>query len=113
MSGGSLRNPRYKLVLLMAVLTTGHVASADPMRCGKWVVSESTGVNELLSKCGQPRSRDVTKDDVYVTNANGMRVKTGNVTVTERWIYQASSRALPMEVVIVDGKVISLTRTDR
>ena len=83
------------------------------MRCGKWVVNESASVSELLSKCGEPQSRDVTKDDVYMTNVNGARVKTGNVTVTERWIYQPSSQTLPMAVVIVDGKIVSLTRADK
>ena len=89
------------------------VAGADSMRCGKWVVNESVTLDELISKCGQPKSRDVTRDDVYMTNANGMRVKTGDVTVTERWIYQASPSALPMAVVVVDGKVVSLTRSDK
>lgn len=87
-------------------------ASADSMRCGKWVVSESVSVGELLSKCGEPQSRDVTKDDVYMTGANGMRVKTGKQTVTERWVYQKSSRSLPMIVVIVDGKIMSLSRAE-
>jgi hypothetical protein len=39
-------------------------------------------------------------------------VKTGLQTVKERWIYQPSSRALPMAVQIVDGKIISITRAD-
>lgn len=89
------------------------MANADSMRCGKWVVSESVTVDELLTKCGQPRSRDVSKDDIYITNVNGIRVKTGDVTVTERWRYQPSSASLPMVVVIVDGKIVSLTRADR
>jgi hypothetical protein len=87
-------------------------ASADSMRCGKWVITESVTVDELLSKCGEPQSRDVTKDEVYRTNVNGARVKTGQQTVTERWIYRNSSRSLPMAVVIVDGKIVSLTRAD-
>ncbi|HEY0941547.1 MAG TPA: DUF2845 domain-containing protein [Steroidobacter sp.] len=82
------------------------------MRCGKWVVNESVTVDELVSKCGQPRSKDITKEDVYMTNVNGMRVKTDRVTITERWIYQPSPRSLPMVVVIVDGKIVSLTRAD-
>ncbi len=82
------------------------------MRCGKWVVSESVTVGELLSKCGEPQSREVTKDDVFMTTVNGGRVKTGAQTVTERWIYRNSSRSLPMLVVIMDGKIVSLTRAD-
>lgn len=97
---------------LMA-LAAVNVAGADSMRCGKWVVNEATSVDELLSKCGEPRSREVTKDDVWATNVNGMRVKTGAVTTKELWIFQASSSALPMQVVIVDGKIVSLTRADK
>lgn len=82
------------------------------MRCGKWVVNESITIDELLSKCGQPASRDVAKDDVWMTNVNGLRVKTGQVTVKERWIYRASPNGLPMAVEIVDGKIVSLTRAD-
>ena len=106
-----MRNLNYGLVCL-AALAAPVVASADSMRCGKWVVSDSVTVDELLTKCGEPQSREVTKDDVYMTSVNGMRVKTGNQTVTERWIYRASSRALPMAVVIVDGKIVSLARAD-
>nr|WP_298719636.1 DUF2845 domain-containing protein [uncultured Steroidobacter sp.] len=106
-----MRNHRYSLLCLAALATPG-VASADSMRCGKWVVNESMTVGELLSKCGEPQSREVTEDDVYMTSVNGGRVKTGKVTVTERWIYRASPRALPMAVVVVDGKVISITRAD-
>jgi hypothetical protein len=115
MSRGVLRNHRYKSLLVApaAVVCMTGMASADSMRCGKWVVNETTPLGELLSKCGQPRSKNVTRDDVYMTNASGVRVKTGNVTVTERWIFQASSRALPMELTIVDGKVVNLARVSR
>ena len=120
MSRGGLRRHRYSSRLLTAqflapvlgLLAMAPMAGADSMRCGKWVVSESVTVAELLNKCGQPRSKEVTKDDVYATNPNGLRVKTDKVTVTERWIYQPSSRALPMAVVIVDGRVVSMTRAD-
>ena len=116
MSGGLLRNHRSKfltkLVLAAAMTVTANVAGADSMRCGKWVVNESMTIDELVNKCGPPRSKDVTKDDVYVTNANGRRVKSDTMTVTERWIYQATAGMLPMAVVIIDGKIVSLTRAD-
>ncbi|MBM0107234.1 DUF2845 domain-containing protein [Steroidobacter sp. S1-65] len=113
MSRGSLRNPRYLIICLALAAGAFDVAHADSMRCGKWVVSESVTLDELVKKCGQPISRDVTKDEIYLTNANGMRVKTGNFTVTERWIYQPTSGKLPMAVVIRDGKIVSLTRASR
>jgi len=87
-------------------------AHADSMRCGKWVVNESTTLAELVSKCGEPQSRDVSKEDIRFINRNGASVKTGAQTVKERWIYQDSSRSLPMAVVIVDGEIVQITRAD-
>jgi hypothetical protein len=59
MSRGLLCNHRYKslLVALAAVIGMTGMASADSMRCGKWVVNETTPLGELVSKCGQPRSK--------------------------------------------------------
>lgn len=100
-------------LLLAGVMLLGSTAvQADPMRCGSRVVSESATPGELLQKCGEPQSRKVEKEDNYAINPNGARVKTGSQTIRERWIYQASPRALPMAVQIVDGKVISITRAD-
>lgn len=86
-------------------------ASADSMRCGKWVVSETASSAEILEKCGEPQKKDVTKEDVYARNTIGGTNKIG-VKVTERWIYKRSSGSLPMQVTIVDGKVVSLARAE-
>lgn len=94
-----------------AVLISGP-ATADSMRCGKWIVNESATIDELLKKCGEPLSRDVTKEDNYAINPNGARVATGSVTVRERWIYKLSPGALPMAVEIVDGRITSVARAD-
>src|SRR5690606_27765291 len=74
-SRGVLGDHRFKparialAVALLALLTLGAApAGADSMRCGKWVVSESVTVDELVNKCGQPRSKEITKDDVYMTS---------------------------------------------
>jgi hypothetical protein len=86
-------------------------ASADSMRCGKWVVNETSSAQEILQKCGEPQKKDVTKEDVYARNVIGGNSKVG-VKVVERWRYQPSNRALPMLVTIVDGKVVKLERTE-
>jgi hypothetical protein len=97
------------LAILACVTLLADVASADSLRCGKWVLNESPTKDELLKKCGEPKSRDVTQEDVVAQNPSGARVKTG-VKTTERWIYQPSSRSLPMAVVIVDEKIVSIER---
>ena len=87
-----------RTLLLVVALSCGAVAQADTLRCGNKLVSESATLNELIQKCGQPQDRQVSKEDNFAINPNGARVKTGTQTVRERWIYQPSSRALPMAV---------------
>lgn len=94
---------------LLLLLPLG--ASAESMRCGKWVVSETASTAEILEKCGEPQKKDVSHEDVYARNTLGNTNKVG-VKVTERWRYQASNRQLPMLVTIVDGKVVSIERTE-
>ena len=98
--------------IVFAALLTSASAMADSMRCGTYIVNESATVNELLSKCGEPQSRDVSKEEQFAVNPNGARYKTGGFTVRERWIYKPSPGKLPMAVSIVDGKITSLTRVD-
>jgi hypothetical protein len=84
---------------------------AESMRCGKWVVNETSAASEILEKCGEPQQKDVAREDVLGKNTLGNPIKLG-VKVTERWRYQASNRVLPMLVTIVDGKVVSIERTE-
>jgi hypothetical protein len=86
-------------------------ASGESMRCGKWVISETSSTAEIVEKCGEPQQKDVSHEDVYARNTLGHTDKVG-VKVTERWRYQASNRVLPMLVTIVDGKVVSIERTE-
>jgi hypothetical protein len=102
---------RHLTAISSALLILPFAASAESMRCGKWVVSETSSAAEILEKCGEPQKKDISHEDVYSRNALGDTYKTG-VKVTERWRYQASNRVLPMLVTIVDGKVVSIERTE-
>jgi hypothetical protein len=102
---------RQTALISSLLLLLPLAASAGSMRCGKWVVSETASTAEILEKCGEPQQKDVSKEDVVSKNTAGYFNKVG-VKVTERWRYQASNRALPMLVTIVDGKVVSIERTE-
>ena len=102
---------RTTFVVLAALSMLPFAASAESMRCGKWVVNETSSAAEILEKCGEPQKKDIAHEDIYARNALGNTNKIG-VKVTERWRYQASNRALPMLVTIVDGKVVGLERTE-
>jgi hypothetical protein len=101
---------RQIALVTASLLMLPLAASAESMRCGKWVVSETASTAEILEKCGEPQKKAVSHEDVYARNTLGSTNKVG-VKVTERWRYQASNRVLPMLVTIVDGKVVSIERT--
>lgn len=106
-----LRCMRVLAVAACALSIVPLAASADSMRCGKWIVNESMTTNEILSKCGEPQKKDVQRQDVYAKNPAGYSTKRGE-QVIERWYYQHSSGSLPMMVKIIDGKVVSIERAD-
>ena len=106
-----LRAMRLLAVVMCAISLLPLAASADSMRCGKWIVNETMTTDEILQKCGEPQQKDVSKEDVYARNQAGYSTKRGE-QVIERWYYKPSSGSLTMMVKILDGKVVSIARAD-
>ena len=99
------------LALLAALLPLA--AGAESFRCGKWIVTDQTTVDELVHKCGPPTTHESKTEDVKVRNRNnGLMVKMGETT-TERWVYERGSRAAAMVVTIVDGKIKTIERLEK
>ena len=96
---------------LIAALTliTGIAQADETIRCGKWVVTSSLTVAELVQKCGEPTSKETTEEEVWARNVNGGSRRVGT-TVVESWIYDRGSQAAPVKVTIVDGKIRSIER---
>lgn len=94
-----------------ALLAMPLAATADSMRCGSKIVNETSRAAEILEKCGEPQQKDVRTEPIMAKNPAGYAYKVGE-QVVERWRYQRSSRALPMVVTVVDGKVIKLERAE-
>ena len=106
-----LRAMRLSALLICVGSILPLAASAESMRCGKWIVNETMTTDEILQKCGEPQKKDVSKEDVYSRNQAGYSTKRGE-QVTERWYYKPSSGSLTMMVMILDGNVVSIERAD-
>ncbi len=102
---------RAFLIVLLCFATAG-AALADSMRCGKWVVSETASLAELLHKCGEPANKEIATEDVFARNATTLGTYKVGESVTERWRYERGTRSLPMLVTIVDGKIQSIERAE-
>lgn len=102
----ALRLVEWGLVLGLAV--TAH--ANETFRCGKWVVSSDMPLSELTAKCGMPTSQESRTEDVRTRNQNtGLMMKVGETT-NEKWTYDRGTRAAPMVVTIIDGKIKSIDR---
>jgi hypothetical protein len=102
---------RQTVLVASLLLCLPLAATADSMRCGKWIVNETMTTDEILQKCGEPQKKAVSKEDVYAKNPAGYVTKRGE-QVTERWYYKPSSGSLTMMVKVLDGKVVSIERAD-
>ena len=90
-------------ICALLALVPGVSAADGTFRCGSWLVSADSSVADLLKKCGQPSSREVSTSDVH--NQYGIKVGT---STTEVWRYDRGTVAQPMVVTIVDGQVQSI-----
>ena len=85
---------------------------AETLRCGKWVVSEDTDPQELISKCGNPTSQRSETSEVRRPSARGKGTFVAGTTTTEYWYYDRGPGAFRMVVVVVDGKIKSIDRAE-
>jgi uncharacterized protein DUF2845 len=100
-----------RLIGFVSALAISGAAPADEaFRCGKWVVTSSATLSELVAKCGEPATRESRTEDVRVLNANtGHSVKVGE-TLIETWTFDRGTQAAAMVATIVDGQIKSLER---
>jgi hypothetical protein len=97
------------LPVSLACLALGTAALADePMRCGNWVVAMPVSLEELLRKCGEPASKEMSTEDIRTGGKSGTGSRAIGTSTTERWTYRSSAQSLPMIVTIVDGKVTKI-----
>lgn len=99
------------LLPIAALMFVPPAPAADSnYRCGKWVISSSMSVGELIDKCGEPTSRTSETRDVRGRNSNtGLMQKTGE-TVIETLTFDRGSTAPPLVVTVVDGRIKSIER---
>jgi hypothetical protein len=102
--------PSLPLLMLAAGATLAH--ADESMRCGKWIVNSEMSAHELLSKCGEPTSKQSETSDVRARYANGNGTFVVGQSTTEWWYYDRGSRAFTMVVTLLDGKIKSIDKAE-
>jgi len=104
---------KIRTAIAAAAMLLPLAASADTFRCGKWLITSEITLQELTQKCGAPTSRESKTEDIKVKNRNnGLMLKAGETT-TEKWTFDRGTGAVPMVVVIVDGRIKSIERLEK
>ena len=99
----------FALAALCCAFAASTIADEN-FRCGKWIASSDLTPAELAEKCGAPTLHESRTEDVLVRNRNtGLMQKTGETRI-ETWTYDRGTRAAPMVVTIVDGRIKSIDR---
>jgi hypothetical protein len=79
----------------------------DTMRCEGAIVTVGMIADEVLAKCGEPKSKSVEEVPVHVRNRNGGV----NVVGTERietWVYDRGYGQFPAALKFEQGKLTSI-----
>ena len=101
------------LPILVVAPLCGAAVADETFRCGQWIVTSEMTVAELRAKCGEPASRESSKQDVLVRNRNNGLMRRVGETVVETWTYNRGTQAAPMIVTIVDGRIKSIDRPEQ
>ena len=105
-----MKSFQVSALALLALAASGPALADETFRCGKWIINSSLTPAELADKCGPPTYHESRTEDVLVRNRNtGLMMKTGELLI-ETWTYDRGSRAAPMVVTIVDGRIKSIDR---
>ena len=102
-----MNQPLLRILAAACALAAGGAYAGDDVRCGNSIVNADMTPAEILQKCGEPNSKQVTTEDVRAANAGGGTRKIGT-THTEVWTYDRGSGAFSLVVTIVDDKVKSI-----
>jgi hypothetical protein len=98
---------RITTVIGVLLVVVPRIGTSDELfRCGSWIASADMSVRELVKRCGEPSSKQVSTEDVYSSEFHN---KVGTTTI-EVWRYDRGPRAAPMLVTIVDGQIRSMER---
>ncbi|HEY6643167.1 DUF2845 domain-containing protein [Povalibacter sp.] len=100
---------RTAIPILMTLAIAATVHADETIRCGSSIVNSSMARDEILAKCGEPTAKETREEEVRARNLNGALVEVGT-SVIETWTYDRGSRAAPIQITIVDGKVRSIER---
>ena len=91
------------LAIILFLLSVMRPAAAETLRCGSVLIEEGAQASYVLAKCGDPTSKQIIREPVYVRG-----YATGEVAETQIWRYYRGPEQFPAILKIADGIVQSI-----
>jgi hypothetical protein len=98
---------RTKGLVLAALLGTAAAQTADArqvLRCNGSIVDPGLTVAEVLARCGQPDSRDVSSVPVRAMSLHGGSYVIGTASL-EHWVYRRRGGQFPAHLTFDQGRL--------
>jgi len=80
------------------------VRGDDQMRCGAAIIDVGMIADQVVAKCGEPKSKEVEDVPVRTRNRNGAVNVVGTARV-ERWTYDRGYGQFPALLTFEEGKL--------
>lgn len=102
------------LVLIGLASAAGmeHAEARKMFRCNGSIIDTGLTIPEVIAKCGEPDSREVTSVPIRARNPKGATYVVGTATI-EHWIYRRRAGEFPALLTFDMGRLRDIEFLDR
>ena len=111
---GRSRRRRIAAAASAAVLAAVMLAPADAQtfRCSGSIIDRGAIAAEVLSKCGEPRSRESRTEPIVAGRVNGGTHVVGTITI-EEWVYERGPGQFQARLTFEEDQLTRIEFLDR
>jgi|GEM_PF-713970 hypothetical protein len=92
------------LIAAGCALAAANADAREMFRCNGSIVYTGLTIPEVLAKCGEPESRDVTSVPIRARNVHGASYVVGTATL-EYWVYRRRAGQFPAFLTFDQGRL--------
>jgi hypothetical protein len=95
------------LIMAAGALAAASADARDVFRCSGSIIDTGLTIPEVLARCGEPESRDVSTVPIRARNRYGASFVVGAATL-EYWVYQRRGGEFPVFLTFDEGRLRSI-----
>jgi hypothetical protein len=104
--------PTTVLASASALHFSPGTSAADTFRCGPSIIDTGMIAAEVVAKCGEPNSREVTSEPIRARRPNGSTYIVGT-TSRELWIFERDPGQFRAHLTFEQGRLTKIELLDR